>query len=556
MHFRWTIGAKLLVSSTVALALTIAISVAGLLSITTLGAHFRTTIHGSVRKEVLAEDMQMQLATVLSLERGMRLGAFEKNLDQIESLHVRSSQSLEKVHQSIAAIIPLLVSAEGRTIMNDLPPLFASIAERDEQMYGLCKSHQLKQAAALESDTRPLIEQTSAKVARMIQLQGELMAGDEVAASEAVTASWWTLAGMLLLAVIAAACSVLVVHRMNLQLNRNVELLTNGADGVSSAALQVSASSHALAESASSQAASLEETSASSEEVHAVARRNMDSAKTTTDIVEKSQSRSVEANEQLQQMVLAMDEISQSSEKISKIIKVIDEIAFQTNILALNAAVEAARAGEAGLGFAVVADEVRSLAQRCAQAAKDTAGLIEESLQSANGGKQRVSLVADAVRALTGDSAGIRSLIDEISAGSEEQARGMKLIAGSLSRMEQATQGTAAAAEQGAAGAAEMNAESTRLKATVQQLDSMVRGGSAASATAPLPRHVPKPATRPPNPAKAAAPRIIAAPVKRVAIVTSVKVPAPASEAEDRFGSIRTTDARQSFPLEEDFKDF
>src|SRR5579862_6160682 len=127
-------------------------------------------------------------------------------------------------------------------------------------------------------------------------------------------------------------------------------------------------------------------------------------------------------------MVVAMGEINTQSGKISKIIKVIDENAFQTNILTLNAAVEAARAGEAGMGFAVVADEVRNLAQRCAQAAKDTAELIEESIAKSNGGQATVDQVATAIRSITVESAKVKTLVDEVNLGSQEQARGIEQI--------------------------------------------------------------------------------------------------------------------------------
>jgi methyl-accepting chemotaxis protein len=122
-------------------------------------------------------------------------------------------------------------------------------------------------------------------------------------------------------------------------------------------------------------------------------------------------------------MVQSMKEINTSSEKISKIIRVIDEIAFQTNILALNAAVEAARAGEAGMGFAVVADEVRNLAHRSAQAAKDTAALIEESIAKSNEGNNKLQLVADSIQKVTGSATQVKVLVDEVDVGSQEQSR-------------------------------------------------------------------------------------------------------------------------------------
>ena len=210
-----------------------------------------------------------------------------------------------------------------------------------------------------------------------------------------------------------------------------------------------------------------------------MARKNAENSQAANGLVTQSQQKFSETNQSLVSMVVAMGDIKASSDKVAKIIKVIDEIAFQTNILALNAAVEAARAGEAGMGFAVVADEVRNLAQRCAQAAKDTAALIEESIVKSNDGKTKVDQVAVAIRAITEESAKVKTLVDEVSLGSQEQTRGIEQVAKALTQMEQLTQQSAANAEESAAAAEELTTQASTLMEVVHQLSAMVGGGEA-----------------------------------------------------------------------------
>jgi len=173
-------------------------------------------------------------------------------------------------------------------------------------------------------------------------------------------------------------------------------------------------------------------------------------------------------------MVEAIDQIARQGVDISKIIKAIEDIAFQTNILALNAAVEAARAGEAGAGFAVVADEVRSLAQRSAEAAKNTAALIERSMAGSVEGKQRVDEVALAIRGLTKDSAQVKEAIDEVSNANQELVQGVQHIGKALTQIEQITQNNAASAERNAAASREFAAQSDSLRDTVARLTQLV----------------------------------------------------------------------------------
>ena len=153
----------------------------------------------------------------------------------------------------------------------------------------------------------------------------------------------------------------------------------------------------------------------------------------------------------------------------------IDEIAFQTNILALNAAIEAARAGEAGQGFAVVADEVRSLSQRCAQAARDTAGLIEESMTKSNEGKVRVDTVVVSVKQLHERASEIMKLLDQIGFAGGEQVKGMDSVAKSLSSLDRQTQNAAAAAEEGSSSAQQLAAQADAMRASIGELESLAK---------------------------------------------------------------------------------
>jgi methyl-accepting chemotaxis protein/methyl-accepting chemotaxis protein-1 (serine sensor receptor) len=246
--------------------------------------------------------------------------------------------------------------------------------------------------------------------------------------------------------------------------------MQRAAGQVAAASGSISKASSSLASGASRQAGSLEETSASSQEMSSMTQRNAENARQVHALMATVDGRVGEANRSLDQMVASMGEISGSSEKIARIIRVIDEISFQTNILALNAAVEAARAGEAGMGFAVVAEEVRNLAQRCAQAARDTAGLIEESIRTSNEGSARLKLMTEAIHGITESASSVRRLAEEVNLGSEEQARGIEHIARTLAQMEAVTQEAVASAEQSASAAATMAEEAEAMGGVVERL--------------------------------------------------------------------------------------
>jgi methyl-accepting chemotaxis protein len=238
----------------------------------------------------------------------------------------------------------------------------------------------------------------------------------------------------------------------------------------------IAESSQSLAEGASQQAASLQQTSASLEEMSGMTQRNAASAGQCHALMAQAKETVVGMARATEEMSLTISKIKTSSDDTAKIIKTIDEIAFQTNILALNAAVEAARAGEAGAGFAVVADEVRSLARRCAQAAQETASKIEESVNNANQGVLVTVRVTAALQETVANSEKVAQLLGGIATASQEQAQGIAQVNTAVSHMDKVTQTNAANAEGSASAAAELNSQAAALRAAVAELMRLVDG--------------------------------------------------------------------------------
>lgn len=258
--------------------------------------------------------------------------------------------------------------------------------------------------------------------------------------------------------------------------------LAGGAGQIAAAAGQISSSSQSLAQGTTEQAASLQETSAAGEEVTSITRKNAEISKEVAANMADTSELVADANCRLEEMIRCMHDIDVSSHEIVRVIKVIDEIAFQTNILALNAAVEAARAGEAGMGFAVVADEVRNLAQRCAAAARETAVLIDQSVTASKTGGARLEKVAGAVSTITTRTARIKTLVDEVHMGNREQAKGIEQVAKAIVRIEQVTQRTTAVAQESASSSEEMSAQAESMRSLVRRLEDLVHSAPARSA--------------------------------------------------------------------------
>ena len=289
---------------------------------------------------------------------------------------------------------------------------------------------------------------------------------------------------LLILAISAVAIMLailtwsLVSKRIAGPINLAINNLSEGAEQVAAAAEQISSASVELAEGTSHQAASIEETSSFLEKMSSMTKQNAEHARQANLLMNQTSEVVSGANQSMDQLTGSMDRVSRASEETFKIIKTIDEISFQTNLLALNAAVEAARAGEAGAGFAVVANEVRNLAMRAADAAKNTSGLIEDTVQRIKTGSEIVEKTSLNFSQLSANAANMFELVSEITAASNEQAQRIEQVNGAVSEMDKVVQQNAANAEESASASEQMKTQAVQMREWVRQLTALVQGRS------------------------------------------------------------------------------
>jgi methyl-accepting chemotaxis protein/methyl-accepting chemotaxis protein-1 (serine sensor receptor) len=418
--------------------------------------------------------------------RGQYLFASFNSPQELDADAKRWAAAFKRSGEQIDELRPLLTTEQSRADLAKFESARSEFEKVSAEYQRICRERQFDGLTSLIPKVQAFASLADETLNRMKDEQRKINKDSQARTGSLKSKCQFTgfLMTSLLLAV--AILAAFMVRSVNRTLVTSVGEIAAGAEKVATAAGQISSSSHSLARASAEQATSIEETASSSKEVHTLARKSTENSRAAADLTDACQEKFVRTNQSLDRMVVAMGEIKTQSQKISKIIKVIDEIAFQTNILALNASVEAARAGEAGLGFAVVADEVRNLAQRCAQAARDTAALIEESIVKSDDGRLRVDQVAGAIRDITEESSKVRTLVDEVNLRSQEQARGNEQIGNAIAQMEQLTQTTASNAEQSAAAAEELDAQSATLKSIVERLAGMLGGGTPMSrATGP-----------------------------------------------------------------------
>ena len=285
--------------------------------------------------------------------------------------------------------------------------------------------------------------------------------------------------------IIIAAVYMLATFFISNPMNKSINQIQETAFQVTGAAKQLNASSQQLSEGSTEQAASIEETSATMDETSSMVQQNAENAREANELSESALEAAESGSSKMKGMTDSMEELKKSSSEIAKIIKVIDDIAFQTNMLALNAAVEAARAGDAGQGFAVVAEEVRNLAQKSAKAANDTAEIIERNIHLSEQGVQISDDVNVSLSEIVQKVEKVNQLMNEVSVASQEQSNGVSQVTQAIGEMEKVVQQNAASAEETNASAEEMTSQAKKLTDIVVSLTKLVKGEKANTESKP-----------------------------------------------------------------------
>ncbi len=413
-----------------------------------IGRYMDSILLGDPTKVTEGQEKSKELATQLSKILAL------PNIDRASSETVRK------------------VLSEHRAYTDEAQALYEAISKGDDSLMDQAPAMAKKHEALMKA-----LETIQGSFAE--QLQTELLSNVKNSHNQR-----WANAALFVIVVILSVIIIYLIVKRSIYrpLQTAAAAISEGSDNVAEASLQVSSAGQSLSEGASSQASAIEETSSSLNEMAAMIKQNALNAAETDTLMKRNTGEVLrDATQAMSRLTESIDEISKASEATRRIIKTIDEIAFQTNLLALNAAVEAARAGEAGAGFAVVADEVRALALRAADAAKETNGLIDNTIRTVNQGKEYVAVTQATFSKNLDLSNKATTLVSEIAAASHEQATSIEHMNQAMESIDQVVQKMAASAEETAGASEELSAQSMSMKDVVSELLALLGLNAAAS---------------------------------------------------------------------------
>jgi methyl-accepting chemotaxis protein len=430
---------------------------------------------------------------IISVGKDIRLGTWHAIATRNPKEMEETAKLFDKVNQSLDALVPITTQEAdlkaieecrkaGQDYLGDMQRYLTNWYAREE----------LNQKRVPAGNAIMAVAKTTLENA-----MNDVETSSGAAATSLGQASTATVVGLVVALVLGILMAWLITRSITGPLRRVIAGLGESSKQVTGASSQVAQSSQSMAEGASQQASSLEETSASLEEMSSMTNQNAENAQQANGMVAETRDVTSRGREAMDRMTGAIERIKQSSDQTARILKTIDEIAFQTNLLALNAAVEAARAGEAGKGFAVVAEEVRNLAQRSAEAAKNTATLIEDAQKNADHGVH-VSAEVEAVLSQIADKVQkVSHLVEEVAAASREQSRGIEQVNIAVSQMDQVTQSNAANSEEAASAAEELSAQAEQMNEMVAALEAVVGSGAERAPRQPVAAAAPRSSARP-----------------------------------------------------------
>lgn len=448
-----------------------------IISLNSIEANMTRIVNVNEYKMNLCQTMSNSIYKIMLDTRGLILTDdmtgkenLKKEIEGLRAIYNTSSEALDKTPATDA----------GMQLRTRIKEELAAARPLTDKVTDLSAAGNNAEATrVLMDESGPVIKSLLDSLDEAVKLQADTNV-QEAAAAKANNQT--SLIIIIALGIASVVLGLVVAYAVTLGItkpvNRIVTGLSEGAQQVASASDQLSATSQQLAEGNSEQAASIEETSSTLEESASMVQQNSENTKQAAHLAAQTKTSSDKGNNDMQEMMNSISEIKKSSDQIAKIIKVIDDIAFQTNILALNAAVEAARAGDAGMGFAVVAEEVRNLAQRSAQAAKDTAAIIESNIELSEKGVNVARKVGDSLSEINVQAKKVNELMDEIAAASQEQSQGISQIHKAIAQMEQVTQQNAANAQESASASEELSSQAQNLRDITQQLVELINGKS------------------------------------------------------------------------------
>jgi methyl-accepting chemotaxis protein len=479
-----TVGIKIGFAALLGLITTVTLSVAAYCCIKDLQAVIDSAYDFDAKKIEYAGYVRAEIREMLAKEEALVSDSLQHNAAEFANDSKEYDESALAAHKDLSNLAKVVETAEERAQLASLSEWVEKWSPLHAELLRYLKAGDIKNGVDYQNDhLDSFTDSADQAAANFIKVVNRSNQDSNDESDREVSHSFTLILSLGFVGMFVAGLSLWIGRTISNSLRRLITELSSGSDQVASASRQIASTSQGLSQGASEQAASLEEISASMEEMTAMARRNTENSGQASGVMTETSALVSRSNTVLGEMLVSMNAMQDSSQRIAKIIKTIDEIAFQTNILALNAAVEAARAGEAGMGFAVVADEVRNLAQRAALAAKDTTALIEEGISNSKLGSTKLDEVATAVAAITESAQKVTTLVQEVSESSKQQTIGINQASSAITQVSKVTQTAAASAEESAAASQELSSQSQVMQDLVLTLTVMVDGDGKGRAS-------------------------------------------------------------------------